>query len=262
MEDCIKTPVETLMPEAAVYLLPVTMSDGDPRLVLPEYNLEIFCKIKHFVVENKRTARRFLKKVNKSINIDSLSLVELSEHTPDADIPSMLEPIVSGQAVGVMSEAGCPAVADPGAALVALAQAENLKVIPLVGPSSILLALMASGFSGQNFSFNGYLPIDDGARRNTLLNLENLTRRNGSAQIFIETPYRNNKLLKFLTDTLRPDTLLCVASDITDPEAELIVTRPIAQWKKCDYDYSKKPAIFLISAPQNFSSRNSNRKSK
>lgn len=248
--------------EPALYLLPVGLSDASPSEVLPAFNLQILTEIKHLVVENIRTARRWLKRCNRDIDIDAISFCELNEHTDLREISVFLDPLRRGLPVGVMSEAGCPAVADPGAALVALAQAENLKVIPLVGPSSILLALMASGFSGQNFSFNGYLPIDDGARRNVLLNLENLTRRNGSAQIFIETPYRNNKLLKFLTDTLRPDTLLCVASDITDPEAELIVTRPVAQWKKCDYDYSKKPAIFLISAPQNFSSRTNNRKSK
>ena len=248
--------------EPALYLLPVGLSDASPSEVLPAFNLQILTEIKHLVVENVRTARRWLKRCNRDIDIDAISFCELNEHTDLREISVFLDPLRSGLPVGVMSEAGCPAVADPGAALVALAQAENLKVIPLVGPSSILLALMASGFSGQNFTFNGYLPIDDGARRNVLLNLENLTRRNGSAQIFIETPYRNNKLLKFLTDTLRPDTLLCVASDITDPEAEHIVTRPIARWKKCDYDYSKKPAIFLISAPQNFSSRTNNRKSK
>lgn len=248
--------------EPALYLLPVGLSDASPSEVLPAFNLQILTEIKHLVVENVRTARRWLKRCNRDIDIDAISFCELNEHTDLREISAFLDPLRRGLPVGVMSEAGCPAVADPGAALVALAQAENLKVIPLVGPSSILLALMASGFSGQNFSFNGYLPIDDGARRNALLSLENLTRRNGSAQIFIETPYRNNKLLKFLTETLRPDTLLCVASDITDPEAELILTRPVAQWKKCDYDYSKKPAIFLISAPQNFSSRNSNRKSK
>lgn len=248
--------------EPALYLLPVGLSDASPSEVLPAFNLHILTEIKHLVVENVRTARRWLKRCNRDIDIDAISFCELNEHTDLREISVFLNPLRRGLPMGVMSEAGCPAVADPGAALVALAQAENLKVIPLVGPSSILLALMASGFSGQNFSFNGYLPIDDGARRNALLNLENLTRRNGSAQIFIETPYRNNKLLKFLTDTLRPDTLLCVASDITDPEAELIVTRPIAQWKKSDYEYSKKPAIFLISAPQNFSSRTNNRKSK
>ena len=231
--------------EAAVYLLPVTMSDGDPRCVLPDYNLEIFHKIKHFIVENLRTARRFLKKIDKSLDIDSLTFVELSEHSDESDIPSMLEPIAHGQAVGVMSEAGCPAIADPGAKLVEAAQQRGIKVIPLVGPSSILLSLMASGFNGQSFAFNGYLPIEEGARDKALKALASQVQNKNATQIFIETPYRNNRLMARILAILPGNMKLCVASDITGPRQN-IVTRYISDWKRTKYDYNKTPTIFLL----------------
>lgn len=231
--------------EVAVYLLPVTLSEGDPRFVLPDYNLEFFCKIKHFVVENIRTARRFLKKINKNINIDELSLVELSEHTDYTEIPSMLEPIARGEAIGVMSEAGCPAIADPGARLVELAQQRGIKVIPLVGPSSILLSLMASGFNGQSFTFHGYLPIDERQRDNALRSMSTQIQNKNITQIFIETPYRNNRLMARMLGVLPGHMKLCVASDITGPK-QSIITRTVEDWKKTRYDYDKTPTIFLL----------------
>lgn len=230
----------------ALYLLPVTLSDNsNPTDVLARYNLEIFCKIKHFVVENLRTARRFLKKVDKNINIDSLTFIELSEHTSERDIPAMLDPVYSGEPVGVMSEAGCPAVADPGARLVAIAQQRGIPVIPLVGPSSILLSLMASGFNGQGFTFNGYLPIEEKSRDNTLRNLAATVRKNNITQIFIEAPYRNNRLIARMLEILPAETKLCIASDITGPR-QSIVTQTIAHWKRQQFDYDKIPTIFLL----------------
>lgn len=246
MNDSLHNNVsEGLEVQPAVYLLPVTMSDGDPRHVLPAINIEIFRKIKFFVVENLRTARRFLKKIDKAIDIDSLTMVELSEHTDEKDIPSMLSPIEEGHAVGVMSEAGCPAVADPGARLVDYAQRRGIKVVPLVGPSSILLSLMGSGFNGQSFTFNGYLPIDDKARDNTLRAMASTVTRQGTTQIFIETPYRNNRLMSRMLAVLPGQLKLCVASDITG-ERQSIVTRRIDEWKNVTFDYDKIPTIFLL----------------
>jgi len=157
-----------------------------------------------------------------------------------------LDALRRGEPVGVMSEAGCPAVADPGADVVSIAQREGLKVVPLVGPSSILLSLMGSGFNGQGFAFNGYLPIEEHARHKAVKELENICERRGQTQIFIETPYRNNKMIKFLADTLRPDTLLCVACDLTDAMRQTIITLPASKWRNKQPDYDKRPAIFLI----------------
>lgn len=231
--------------QAGLYLLPVTLSDSDPRLALPDYNLWLLRQIKHFAVENLRTARRFLKRVDREIDIDSLELVELSEHTPDSDIPTMLKPVLNGKPLGVMSEAGCPAVADPGARLVDAAQRRGLPVFPLVGPSSILLALMGSGMNGQNFTFNGYLPIDEGRRDAALKAMARTILKDNTTQIFIETPYRNNRLLARLATVLPPTLRLCVASDLTG-QRQSVVTRALGEWKKAHYDYDKIPAIFVL----------------
>ncbi len=230
---------------AALYLFPVNISDAPLQDVLPAGNIELIKGIRHFIVENIRTARRFLKRCDRSIDIDSLTFYELNGHTDMTTVGSYLDPLRHGEPMGVTSEAGCPAIADPGAAVVEIAQREKLRVIPLVGPSSILMSLMGSGFNGQGFAFNGYLPIDQRERAATLRRLESLCDR-GQTQIFIETPYRNNKLIEFLSTTLRPDTLLCVAVDITDPEKESIITRPAAQWRTNGENYDKRPAIFLI----------------
>lgn len=235
--------------DAALYLIPVGMSDSPIDHYLPAHNVEITRQIKHFIVENVRTARRFLKKCDKAINIDELTFYELNNHTDLSEVESYLAALADGQPIGVMSEAGCPAVADPGALPVAIAQRKGYKVVPLVGPSSILMAQMASGFNGQGFAFNGYLPIETSARNQKIKELENDAYRKDMTQIFIETPYRNNRLIETLCKTLRPDTLLCVASAITDNDHESIVTLKVKQWAKRKYNYDKIPTIFLIYHP-------------
>lgn len=234
--------------EPALYLLPSAMSDGLVEDVLPSRDLEIARKVKHFVVENIRSARRFLKRVDRGIDIDSLDFTVLDEHTRPEDIPAMLAPLERGEAIAVVSEAGCPAIADPGADLVAAAQRRGLKVVPLVGPSSIILALMGSGFNGQSFAFNGYLPVDAPQRAARLREMMRRIEHDRQTQIFIETPYRNNRLLTELTAALPSSALLCVATDLTGP-GESIVTRSLAEWRK-EIDrglvIDKIPSIFLL----------------
>lgn len=232
-------------PRPALYLIPSTMSDAPVSDVIPAGNLAVIRSIRHFVVENVRTVRRFLKRCDRSIDIDALSFTVLDEHTDPAEVSSMLAPLRAGEAVGVISEAGCPAVADPGADLVAVAQAEGLEVVPLVGPSSILLSLMGSGFNGQTFAFRGYLPYESKARSQRLRDMERRIRHEGETQIFIETPYRNNRLIAELAATLSPSLRLCVASDITGP-SQSIITLPLSAWARRKYDYDKRPSIFLL----------------
>ena len=233
------------MIEIALYLIPVPLSEGSLDAVLPTRNIEIVREIKHFIVENVRTARRFLKKCDRDIDIDTLTFYELNRHTKPEEISGYLTPLLQGQPMGVISEAGCPAIADPGADVVAIAQRKSLKVVPLVGPSSILMSVMGSGFNGQSFAFLGYLPIDAGARAKKLKDMEYNIRVNDQTQVFIETPYRNNKLIAELSKTLPKHLKLCVASDITG-ERESIVTRGVAEWAKVKYDYDKIPTIFLL----------------
>lgn len=228
-----------------LYLFPVPMGDVAPAEVLPACNIEIVRGVKHFIVENVRSARRFLKACDREINIDELTFSELNRHTRPQDIPAMLAPMAQGHDMGVISEAGCPAVADPGADVVAIAQRNGYEVVPLVGPSSIIMGLMGSGFNGQSFAFNGYLPIDASARAAKVKEMERRVRRERQTQIFIETPYRNNKMIQWLCANLPADMLLCVACDITGP-AQSILTLPLAQWKKRTFDYDKTPAIFLL----------------
>lgn len=229
----------------SLYLFPVALGDTPLQNVLPSYNIAIISTIKYFIVENIRSARRFLKACDRSIDINQLTFFTLNEHTVHASIPSMLEPMAQGHSMGIISEAGCPAIADPGADVVAIAQQRGYNVEPLVGPSSILLSLMASGFNGQSFAFNGYLPIDQNARNTKLKEMERRIRRERQTQIFIETPYRNNKLIEELSRSLPGDILLCVASDITG-QKQSIVTRRLSQWSKTTYDYNKIPTIFLL----------------
>ena len=221
------------------------MSDGSPLEVLPARNIELIRAVRYFVVEELRTARRFLKACDRSIVIDDLHFEVLNEHTPAAEVEAMLQPLLEGHDMGVISEAGCPAVADPGADLVACAQRRGLEVVPLVGPSSILLALMGSGFNGQSFAFEGYLPIEAPKRAAKIKDMERLIRTRRQTQIFIETPYRNNRLIAELTKSLPGDFLLCVASDITG-ERQSIVTRTLKQWRTAEYNYDKIPTIFLL----------------
>ena len=223
----------------------VTLGDVEHRRVLPEYNREVILSIRHFIVENVRTARRFLKKTEPSIVIDDLVFYELNKHTSAEAVAAYLAPLAEGESVGVISEAGCPAVADPGADVVAIAQRKGYKVVPLVGPSSILMSVMGSGFNGQSFAFHGYLPIDASQRTNAIKKLEGRIYSENQTQLFIETPYRNNKLAEELIRTCRPSTKLCIASNITC-EDEYIHTRPVKEWAGKVPDLSKKPTIFLI----------------
>lgn len=230
---------------SALYLIPVTLGDVEHRRVLPEYNRDVILSIRHFIVENVRTARRFLKKTEPSIVIDDLVFSELNKHTSPEEVTGYLAPLAKGESVGVISEAGCPAVADPGADVVAIAQRKGYKVVPLVGPSSILMSVMGSGFNGQSFAFHGYLPIDASQRTNAIKKLEGRIYSENQTQLFIETPYRNNKLAEELIRTCRPSTKLCIASSITC-EDEYIHTRPVKEWAGKVPDLSKKPTIFLI----------------
>lgn len=231
--------------EVALYLLPVTLGDTAIEKVLPSYNREIIVGIKHFIVEDVRSARRFLKKVDAAINIDELSFYPLNKHTSPEDIAGYLSPLVEGHSMGVISEAGCPAVADPGADVVAIAQRRNLKVVPLVGPSSIILSVMGSGFNGQSFAFHGYLPIDPADRTRRLKELEARVYSENQTQLFIETPYRNHKMLEEILKTCRPQTKLCIAANITC-EGEFIRTKTVKEWKGHLPDLNKIPCIFLI----------------
>lgn len=232
--------------ETALYLLPVTLGDTAIDKVLPAYNAGIIREIKHFIVEDVRSARRFLKKVDREIDIDTLSFYPLNKHTSPEDISGYLNPLAEGHSMGVISEAGCPAVADPGADVVAIAQRRNLKVVPLVGPSSIILSVMASGFNGQSFAFHGYLPIEPNERSKRLKELEGRIYSEHQTQLFIETPYRNYKMLDDILKACRPQTKLCIAANITC-EGEYIKTRAVKEWKGTVLpDLSKIPCIFLL----------------
>lgn len=235
-----------IMPPAALYLFPVPLSDSTrPSEVLPPANIELIRQIRHFVVENIRSARRFLKRVDPAIDINCLTFDVLDEHTPVESVDTLLAPLLAGEPVGVVSEAGCPAVADPGADLVAAAQRRGLKVVPLVGPSSILLSLMGSGFNGQSFAFLGYLPIEAPRRSAAFRQMEQRISREKQTQIFIETPYRNNRLISELCRSLPGNLRLCVASDVTG-RRESILTRPLSEWARAEYNYDKIPTIFLL----------------
>lgn len=230
--------------QTALYLIPVTLGNSPLERVLPAYNLDIIKAIKFFIVENVRSARRFLKLCDKSIDIDSLTFFTLDEHSRAEDITGYLNPLLAGNPMGVISEAGCPAVADPGADVVAMAHARGLKVVPLVGPSSILLSLMASGFNGQSFAFQGYLPVEQSKRMKKFREMER-NIDSGQTQIFIETPYRNNKLINEICSSVRKGLRLCVACDITC-DSESVVTQTVEKWARSKYDYNKRPAIFLL----------------
>ncbi len=233
------------MTKTALYLIPVPLGDTPIDQVLPAYNREVIGSIRYFVVENVRSARRFLKKSNPDICIDDLTFYELNQHTAEAEVSGFLAPLRRGEPMGVISEAGCPAVADPGAAVVEIAQCEHLPVVPLVGPSSILMSLMASGFNGQSFAFQGYLPIEAGERTKKIKQLEQRIYSEDQTQIFIETPYRNHKIIEDLVRTCRPHTRLCVAANISCPD-ENIRTLSLKEWAKADYNLQKTPAIFLL----------------
>lgn len=232
--------------EAALYLIPVTLGETSVDQVLPSYNREVVLSIRHFIVENIRSARRFLRQVDRSFPIDDSTFYEMGKHADERLFSQYLQPLRDGQPVGVISEAGCPAVADPGAVVVGLAHRQGLRVVPLVGPSSMIMAVMSSGLNGQSFAFSGYLPVDDGDRARRLKELETRAWNERQTQLCIETPYRNRKLFDTMLHTLRPQTRLCVAAGITTPD-EYIRTYSIQEWKKRELpDLSKIPAIFLI----------------
>ena len=231
--------------EQALYLFPVTLGDTPIEAVLPLRNQELIAQIRHFIVEDVRSARRFLKKVDRNRDIDALSFYPLNKHTSAMEVSTYLQPLEEGHPMGVLSEAGCPAIADPGADVVALAQRKGLKVVPLVGPSSIILSLMASGFNGQSFAFHGYLPIEGGQRGKVLKTLEQRIYAENQTQIFIETPYRNKKMLEDILQHCKAQTWLCVAANITC-EGEFIVTRTVKDWRGKLPDLAGIPCIFLL----------------
>ena len=232
--------------EVALYLIPVTLGETGIEQVIPSYNHDIIMGIRHFIVENIRSARRFLRQVDREFPIDDSAFYEMGKHADEHQFSQYLQALRDGKPMGVISEAGCPAVADPGADIVAIAQRQNLRVIPLVGPCSMIMAVMGSGLNGQSFAFNGYLPVDTADRAKKLKALETRAWNEHQTQLFIETPYRNLKMFQTLLATLRPQTRLCIAAGITT-EDEYIHTHTIAEWKKVQLpDLSKVPAIFLI----------------
>ena len=230
---------------AKLFLIPNVLSEGNWQNVLPAQIHPILTNTKYFIVENIRTARRFMKQVNREINIDECTFYELNKRTKSSELPGFLKPLGQGFDVGVISEAGCPGVADPGADVVRIAHQKGYNVVPIVGPSSILLALMASGLNGQNFAFVGYLPVKPNERVKEIAALEKRIKNNKQTQIFIETPYRNNQLISDLLKTCSPTTLLCIAANITG-ENEFIATKTIQQWKTKVPDLHKQPVIFLL----------------
>ncbi|MDX1719627.1 MAG: SAM-dependent methyltransferase [Salegentibacter mishustinae] len=228
-----------------LYLIPTTMGAANPMQVLPIQVKEIMEDLDIYIAENEKTARRHIKQLLPEKQQSILKFFSLNKFTEATEIPSFLNDCKEGKDVGLLSEAGCPGVADPGAEIVKIAHSEGIQVIPLVGPSSILLAMMGSGMNGQRFTFNGYLPIDKKERKKEIKDLERLSSEKQEAQIFIETPYRNNKLLEDFLQLLHPTTRLCVACDLTLP-TEYIVTKPVSEWSKTKTDLHKRPAIFIF----------------
>lgn len=231
--------------ETALYLLPVTLGDTPLDRVIPAHNIEIISGIRHFIVENVRSARRFLRQADPKFDIDGSQFYELNKHTAPQDIAGFLQPLHDGKPMGVISEAGCPAVADPGADVVAIAQRKGFKVVPLVGPSSIILSVMASGFNGQSFAFHGYLPIKPEERARRLKQLEQRIYNEQQTQLFIETPYRNGKMIEDIIKNCRPQTKLCIAANLTCDD-EYVRTRTLKEWRTGVPDLSKIPCIFLL----------------
>lgn len=228
-----------------LYLIPTTLGDNEPLEVLPFSVKKIVEQTTHFIVENEKSARRFIKRLIPKKSQQELVLYSIDKYADIFEVQHYLNVCNNGINIGLLSEAGVPAIADPGANIISLAHQKDIKVIPLVGPSSILLAMMASGLNGQNFAFNGYLPIDSKERQQSIKRLEKLSKEKNQSQIFIETPYRNNKMFNELIRTLTPTTKLCIATDIT-LNSEYIKTLEIEQWKSQKTDFHKKPTIFII----------------
>ncbi len=228
-----------------LYLIPTTLGDNEPLEVLPLYVKKVIEGLDWFIVENEKTARRFIKRITPRKSQPSLTILKLDKYADKLEVRAYLDVCLKGISIGLLSEAGVPAIADPGAEIVKLAHEKDIKVVPLVGPSSIILAMMASGFNGQNFAFNGYLPIDTADRKKAIKNLEKLSKEKNQSQIFIETPYRNEKMFTDLKSTLTPTAKLCIACDITLP-SEYIKTYDIKGWKMVKPDLHKRPTIFII----------------
>ena len=233
------------MLENALYLIPVTLGDQEPALVLPVKVFDVIGELEEFIVENERTARRFLRKSGYTRNFDTVKFHLLNKHTLPEELAPFLDSVKNGKAVGLLSEAGVPCIADPGAVVVQLCHQHSLRVIPLTGPSSLLLALMASGFNAQNFAFHGYLPIQKPELRQKLRELEASIYQRDQTQIFIETPYRNDKLIENILSHCQPQTRLCIATDIT-LDTEWISTRPVSWWRQHKPTLHKRPSVFLL----------------
>lgn len=228
-----------------LYLIPNSIGNTHPASFLPKEVIDLIPSLKYLIVENIRNARRYLKMIDASIEIDSITFYELNKHTESSDIHTFLDPLLKGENSGIISEAGVPGVADPGADVVRLAHQKGIKVVPLTGPSSILLALMASGQNGQSFRFLGYLPVKGNERIREIKNIESRAIRENESQIFIETPYRNNQMFQDLITSCQPTTMLTVAVDLTK-DSESVITMPISIWKKKKPELNKRPAVFIL----------------
>lgn len=228
-----------------LFLIPTTLGENEPLEVLPISIKRAIEDIDHYIVENEKTARRFIKKISSKKSQPALRIEILNKYTEPQSIPTFLQPCFEGHNVGILSEAGCPGIADPGADVVKIAHEKGIQVVPLVGPSSILLALMSSGMNGQSFAFNGYLPIDTHERKKAIKKMEKIAIDQQQSQICIETPYRNDKLFAKMLKTLSSKTLICVACDIT-LSTEYIATKTVETWKKTPIDLHKRPSIFII----------------
>lgn len=231
-----------------LYLIPTPLGASDLSAVIPEQVRRIAASLDTFIVEHPKTARHFLKQITTATPLQDIHMFTLDEHTRPAELQAMLQPVFSGKNIGLISEAGCPAVADPGANLVRLAHHKNIRVVPLAGPSSIMLALMASGMNGQRFVFHGYLPVEKSSRIQKIAEIEKASLARDETQIFIEAPYRNNQLLGDMLETCNPVTQLCIACEVT-LETETVHTQSIAEWKKTPPDLHKKPTVFLLYSP-------------
>lgn len=228
-----------------LYLIPSPLGESALDAILPPATLALIRRLDTFVVEHPKTARAFLKQTGAALPLQQLTLLELNEHTRGSELDALLAPLLAGKDVGLISEAGAPAVADPGASLARLAHGKGIRVTPIVGPSAILLALMASGLNGQRFVFHGYLPVDKAARASRLRELENASRQQDETQIFIETPYRNPQLFDAIMKTCSPATLLCLATDVT-LASEQIQMRSVSEWKQRPPAIDKRPTVFLL----------------
>jgi 16S rRNA (cytidine1402-2'-O)-methyltransferase len=236
------------MNKGILYLIPTTLGKTPSNNSLPEYTLEIIRTLDTFAVENIQSAVKFLQWVGRTVPEYNIEFYSLNKKTPEQEVFSLLKPLKAGKNMGILSEAGAPAIADPGSTLVKMAHRNGIQVVPLVGPSSILLAMMASGFNGQSFSFHGYLPMDQKGRKQTLIQLEGESQRHNRSQIFMEAPYRNNQMLKTIIDSCQSETKLCIATDIT-LQSERIVCKKISEWKNEPLpDLHKRPTIFILYA--------------